>query len=113
MADMMVNLAPILTYRIILCKKQTSITMVYNELVTVNGNYLFFTDWANDSPAYNHISFPDTITTTPLSITNTLIVTTKDCIYSVKNFSIQDYISLPGTICIAGYDNNVIILKKD
>jgi len=85
----------------------------YNELVTVNGNYLFFTDWANDSPAYHHISFPDTITTTPLSITNTLIVTTKDCIYSVKNFSIQDYISLPGTICIAGYDNNVIVLKKD
>ena len=85
----------------------------FAELVTVNGNNLFFTDWANDSPTFHQISFPDSITTTPLSITNTLIVTTKDCVYSVKNFSIQDFINLPGTICIAGYDNNVIVLEKD
>lgn len=85
----------------------------YVELVWSKQNTLVLVDWSLDTPIFHQISFPDSITTTPLPVNNTLIVTTKDCIYAVKNFAIQNFIGLQGAKCIAGYDDKIIVLGTD
>jgi len=81
------------------------------ELATAQQNLLVISDFTDAQITNHQISFPDSISTTPLAMNGCLYVTTSQGIYMINDFLIAAYHELPDAARIAGWEDKLIALS--
>jgi M6 family metalloprotease-like protein len=85
----------------------------FRELLMVHGNALEIVEFSTDALQSKSINYPDPITTTPLSVADTVYVSTPTCLSSIVNNSILEYVVMDGIRRLASYGDDIASLSQD
>ncbi len=83
----------------------------FEELVGVVGNRMYFMDFADTNISSHSITFPDSLSQ-PFTMDNAVYAHSSCCLYKIRDFEIEDYISIDGIKKVAAFDEHVLVLRQ-
>ncbi len=85
----------------------------FKELLLVLGSSLEIVEFSSDGLDSKCINYPDPISTAPIALNDTLFVSTNQCLSSVLDNTVRDFIQLQGITRLGSYGNDLVTLSQD